>query len=306
MSVLEQLEDAIQAAVERFGPAVIGLGQGWGRGSGFVIDRNRVLTNAHNLRGEDVSVTFHDGRRETGRVLATDADVDLAVIEVDTAEIEPLAFSEDDLESLPVGRSVLALANPGGRGLRVTPGFVSSTARGFRGPPTPRRHRIGFAIEHTAPLPRGSSGGPLIDRTGRLLGVNSIRADGGLILAIPADRAVRERVEKLSRGEAPKRVRLGVAIAPPRVARRLRQAVGLPERDGVLIRGVERDSAADRAGLERGDLIVAAGGRELERMDTLYEALEAAGAQGRLELKIVRGAEERTVSVSLQGHEHDR
>jgi serine protease Do len=261
-----------------------------------VIDSNRILTNAHNLRGDEVTVTFQDGRRETGRVLASDADVDLAVIEADTGEIEPLQWSEEDLESLPIGRSVLALANPGGRGLRVTPGFVSSTARRFRGP---RRHRIGFAIEHTAPLPRGSSGGPLIDRAGRLLGVNSIRTDGGLILAVPADHSTRERVEKLSRGEAPQRARLGVAIAPPRVARRLRRAVGLPERDGVLIRGVERGSAADRAGLERGDLIVAAGGRDLDRMDALYEALDAAGAEGRLELKIVRGAEERTVTVAL-------
>jgi S1-C subfamily serine protease len=296
MSVLEELEGTIQNAVERYGPAVIGLGQGWGRGSGFVIDSNRVLTNAHNLRDDEVTVTFQDGRRETGRVLASDLDVDLAVIEVDTGEIEPLQWTEEDLESLPIGRSVLALANPGGRGLRVTPGFVSSTARRFRGP---RRHRIGFAIEHTAPLPRGSSGGPLIDRAGRLLGVNSIRTDGGLILAVPADGAIRERVEKLSRGEAPHRVRLGVAIAPPRVARRLRRAVGLPERDGVLIRGVERGSAADRAGLERGDLIVAAGARELDRMDALYEALDGAGAEGRLELKIVRGTEERTVAVEL-------
>lgn len=296
MSVLEELEGTIQTAAERFGPAVIGLGQGWGRGSGFVFDSNRILTNAHNLRGDEVTVTFQDGRRETGRVLASDVDVDLAVIEADTGEIEPLRWTEEDLESLPIGRSVLALANPGGRGLRVTPGFVSSTARGFRGP---RRHRIGFAIEHTAPLPRGSSGGPLLDGAGRLLGVNSIRTDGGLILAVPADATIRERVEKLSRGEAPQRVRLGVAIAPPRVARRLRRAVGLPERDGVLIRGVERGSPADRAGLERGDLIVAAGGRDLDRMDALYEALDGAGAAGRLELKIVRGTEERTVTVEL-------
>ena len=135
-----------------------------------------------------------------------------------------------------IGRSVLALANPAGRGLRVTPGFVSSTARSFRGP---RGRRIAGAIEHTAPLPRGSSGGPLVDTDGRLLGINSVRVDGGLILALPADEALRERVEALGRGEAPKRVRLGVAIAPPRVARRLRRAVGLPERDGVLVRAVE-------------------------------------------------------------------
>jgi serine protease Do len=294
MSVLEELESTIQTAVERYGPAVIGLGQGWGRGSGFVIGSGRILTNAHNLRGDEVTVTFQDGRRETGRVLAMDADVDLAVIEADTGDIEPLEWSEEDLESLPIGRSVLALANPGGRGLRVTPGFVSSTARSFRS-----RRRTGFAIEHTAPLPRGSSGGPLIDRAGRVLGINSVRTDGGLILAVPADASIRERVEKLSRGEAPKRVRLGVAIAPPRVARRLRRAVGLPERDGILIRGVERGSAADRAGLERGDLIVAAGGRDTDRMDVLYEALDRAGSEGRLELKIVRGAEERTVTATL-------
>jgi serine protease Do len=296
MTVLEDLENAIQAGAERVGPSVIGLGQGWGRGSGFVIDSNRILTNAHNLRGDEVNVTFHDGRREAGRVLASDQDLDLAVIEADTGDTEPLQWSEEDVESLPIGRSVLALANPGGRGLRVTPGFVSSTARSFRGP---RGRRISGAIEHTAPLPRGSSGGPLVDGSGRLLGINAVRADGNLILAVPADRATRERVEKLSHGESPKRARLGVAIAPPRVARRLRRAVGLPERDGILIRGVERGSAADRAGLERGDLIVAAAGQELDRIESLYEALDAAQSGGQLELTIVRGTEERTVSVNL-------
>jgi len=296
MSVLEELEGAIQTAVERTGPAVIGLGQGWGRGSGFVIDTNRILTNAHNLRGDEVTVTFGDGRREAGKVLATDPDLDLAVIEADTAGIEPLQWSEEDIESLPIGRSVLALANPGGRGLRVTPGFVSSTARRFRGP---RGRRVHGAIEHTAPLPRGSSGGPLIDSAGRLLGINSVRADGGLILAIPADQVTRERVEKLGRGEAPRRPKLGIAIAPPRVARRLRRAVGLPERDGILVRGVERGSAADRAGLERGDLIVSAGGRDLDQMDVVYEVLEATTPGTPLELTIVRGAEERTVTVTV-------
>ena len=296
MAVLEELEGAIQTAVERTGPAVIGLGQGWGRGSGFVIGSGRILTNAHNLRGDEVTVTFHDGRREAGKVLASDEDLDLAVIEADTADIEPIQWSEEDVDSLPIGRSVLALANPGGRGLRVTPGFVSSSARSFRGP---RGRRIRGAIEHTAPLPRGSSGGPLIDSAGRLLGVNSVRADGGLILAVPADSVTRERVEKLGRGEAPKRARLGVAIAPPRVARRLRRSVGLPERDGILVRAVERGSAADRAGLERGDLLVVAGGRDLDRIETLYEVLDTAQADSSLELTIVRGAEERTVSVGL-------
>jgi serine protease Do len=255
----------------------------------------RVLTNAHNLRHDEVTVTFADGRRETGRVAGTDSDLDVAVIEVDTADVDPLAWSEDASQPA-IGRPVLALGNPGGRGLRVTPGFVSSAARSFRGP---RGRRIAGAIEHTAPLPRGSSGGPVVDLDGRLLGINTLRADGGLILAIPADGQLRDRVEALGRGETPRRLRLGVAIAPPRVARRLRRAVGLPERDGLLVRAVEDGSAAERAGIERGDLLVAAGERQLDRVDPLYEALDAARAEGKLELTVVRGTEERTVPVEF-------
>jgi serine protease Do len=295
VSLLQELESSVQAAVERTGPAVVGIGRGWGRGSGFVLAPGRVLTSAHNVRHEEVTVTFADGRQASGRVLGSDGDLDLAVIDVETADAPAADWPETD-ESVPAGRAVLALANPGGRGLRVTPGFVSSSARSFRGP---RGRRVSGAIEHTAPLPRGSAGGPLVDVEGRLLGINAVRVDPGLILALPADGAVRERVDALGRGERPKTVRLGVAIAPPRVARRLRRAVGLPERDGLLVRGVERDSAAERAGLERGDLIVAAGGQEIDRMDALYEALDAARASGTLELKIVRGADERDVTVAL-------
>lgn len=296
MTVLEELEGQIQKTAQQTGPAVVGLGRGWGVGSGVVIASGRVLTNAHNLRHGEVTVTFADGRRETGRVAGSDADLDLAVIEVDTGETEAINWSDDDLESVEIGRSVVALANPGGRGLRVTPGFVSSTARSFRGP---RGRRIRGAIEHTAPLPRGSSGGPLVDAAGRLLGINTVRVDGGLILAIAADAALRERIEALGRGEPPKRVRLGVAVAPPRVARRLRRAVGLPERDGVLVRAVEDDSAAARAGLQRGDLIVTAGGREIDAVEALYEALDEAGAAGQIELAVVRGTDEQAITVTF-------
>jgi serine protease Do len=295
MTVLEETSAAIGDAAARLGPAVVGLGRGWGVGSGVVVAAGRVLTNAHNLRHDEVTVTFADGRRETGRVAGADSDMDVAVIEVDTGDVEPLEWAEDASEPA-IGRPVLALGNPGGRGLRVTPGFVSSAARSFRGP---RGRRISGAIEHTAPLPRGSSGGPLVDLDGRLLGVNTMRVDGGLILAIPADGQLRDRAEALGRGETPKRVRLGVAIAPPRVARRLRRAVGLPERDGLLVRAVEEGSAAERAGIERGDLLVEAGRRQLDRVDNLYEALDGARADGKLELTVVRGTEERTVPVEF-------
>jgi serine protease Do len=256
-----------------------------------------VLTNAHNLRRAhgEITVAFDDGRQETGRVAGADADLDIAVLAVDTGDIAPIDWPEEASDP-SLGEPVLALGNPGGRGLRVTPGFISSTARSFRGP---RGRRVTGALEHTAPLPRGSSGGPLIDIDGRLLGINSVRVEGGLILAIPADAALRERVDSLGRGEEPKRARLGVAIAPPRVARRLRRAVGLPERDGVLVRAVEDGSPAANADIQRGDLIAAAGDREIDRVDALYEALDAARTAGSIDLTIVRGTDERTVTVNL-------
>ena len=146
-----------------------------------------------------------------------------------------------------------------GGGSRVTFGFVSSVARSFRGP---GGRRIAGSIEHTAPLAPGSSGGALVDAAGRLIGLNTNRIGEGFYLALPADAALRSRVEALGRGESAKRPRLGVAIAPNHVARRLRRSVGLPERDGILVRGVEDGSAAAAAGVEAGDLIVSAGGRD--------------------------------------------
>lgn len=295
MTLLDELEATIHAAAQQTGPAVAGLGRGWGVGSGVVIAPGCVLTNAHNLREQDTTVTLADGRRESARVAGADPDLDIAVLTLDTGDVEPVEWPPEAPQPV-IGRAVVALGNPGGRGLRATPGFVSSIARSFRGP---RGRRIAGAIEHTAPLPRGSSGGPLLDRAGRLLGINTVRVDGGLILAIPADASLRERALALGRGEAPERVRLGVAIAPPRVAKRLRRAVGLPERDGVLVRAVDEGSAAEKAGVQRGDLIVAAGERQIDGVDVLYEALDAARVQGRLDLTVVRGAEDRTVSVSF-------
>jgi serine protease Do len=294
MAVLEEVSGSVRAVVERVGPAVVGLGRGWGRGSGFVVSPGRVVTNAHNLRGDEVTVTFEDGRVEAGEIAGVDGDGDLAVIAVETGDAEPIEIATEP--GLGAGSVVFALANPGGRGLRATLGLVSATERSFRGP---RGRRFRGAIEHTAPLPRGSSGGPLVDAEGRLLGINAVRMEGGLILAIAADDGFAERVEALGRGETVPRPRLGVAIAPARVARRLRRAVGLPEVDGLLVHGVERDSAAERAGLEKGDLLVRAGDRDLVRLDDLHAALDAAPVGGELPLTAVRGVDERQVVVSL-------
>jgi serine protease Do len=295
MEVLTSLQEAIAGAAERVGPSVVGLGRGWGLGSGVVIGEGHVLTNAHNVRREQVTVVFADGRRETGEWTAADPDLDLAVISVDTGAAAPVAWEPGDAPG--TGTPVLALANPGGRGLRTTLGFVTSEGRSFRGG---RGRRIAGAIEHTAPLPRGSSGGPLVDVDGGLLGLNALRLDGGLIVAVPATAAVKERVQGLARGEAPASPRLGVAIAPARAARRMRRAVGLPERPGLLVRAVEDGSPAAAAGIEAGDLLVSGNGTELGTVDILYEVLDSVSDGGSLELTVVRGTEERPVKVEFE------
>jgi serine protease Do len=295
MEVLTSLQETIAGIAERVGPSVVGLGRGWGLGSGVVIGEGHVLTNAHNARREQVTVVFADGRRETGEWAGADPDLDLAVIAVDTGTAAPVTWEPGDPPA--IGTAVLALANPGGRGLRTTLGFVASEGRSFRGP---RGRRIGGAIEHTAPLPRGSSGGPLVDAEGRLLGLNALRLEGGLIVAVPATGAVKERVQGLARGEAPASPRLGVAVAPPRAARRMRRAVGLPERPGLLVRAVEDGSPAAAAGIEAGDLLAAANGTELATVDVLYELLDSLAEGGSLELTVVRGTDERPVQVEFE------
>jgi serine protease Do len=295
-SLFDELQETVARVAETVGPSVVGLGRGWGRGSGVVIAGGQVLTCAHVLRGDAVAVTFGDGCTAEGRVAGADPDLDLAVVAVDTGDAPAVAWEPERAGALSYGSAVVALADPSGRGLRATFGLVSATGRSFRGP---GGRRVGGSIEHGAPLPRGSSGGPLVDPEGHLLGLNAVRREGGLILAVPADAAVHARVAALARGEATGRPRLGVALAPPRHARRMRSAVGLPERDGLLVRAVVPGSPAERAGLQRGDLIVRAGGRELGSVDELFDALDEAGG-GTLTLGVLRGSEERDVPVPLQ------
>ena len=294
MHVLDALQQAVVAAAERVGPAVVGLGRGWGRGSGVVYEPGLVLTCAHVLRGDEVAVAFADGRTEHGRVAGTDADLDLAIVAVQTGDVTPVEWDPAAAGEVSLGAPVLALADPSGRGLRTTFGLVSATGRSFRGP---GGRRIAGSIEHTAPLPRGSSGGPLVDTRSRLLGLNAVRREGGLILALPADETLRTRAAALARGESAERPRLGVALAPARHARRMRSAVGLPERDGLLVRATVEGSPAAQAGLQRGDLLVTAAGRPLRAVDDLFDALDASGDE--LPLGLVRGTEELELRVAL-------
>jgi S1-C subfamily serine protease len=295
MTVLDEIQASIRQLSEGAGLSVVGIGQRWGVGSGVVLGEGRVLTNAHNVRGDQVTVTFADGHTVEGSVAGHDIDADLAVIDVDTGGAPALPWAADGAPG--VGTPVFALANPGGRGLRVTFGFVSGIERTFRGP---RGRRISGSLEHTAPLLPGSSGGPVLDAGGQLLGINTNRLGEGFYLAIPADEALRGRADALARGESAVSPRLGVTIAPGHVARRLRRAVGLPDTEGVLIREVAEDSPAARADLAQGDLIVAAAGQPVRSADDLFDALRAAQG-GTIELKLVRGTDERTLQVAFGG-----
>lgn len=293
MTVIEELQEATESVAGKAGGSVVGIGHGWGRGSGVVIGDGLVLTNAHNVHDREVPLAFADGRTVTATVAGVDVDGDIAVLAADTAGATPIEWGDGDP---PVGAVVFALANPGGRGLRVTLGQVSSVGRSFRGP---RGRRVTGSVEHTAPMAKGSSGGPVVDAAGRFLGLNTNRLGEGFYLALPADADLRARVERLSRGESTSRLYLGVGLVPGRAARQLRRSVGLPDRDGLLVREVEEDSPAGRAGLRGGDLIVEAGGRPVASVDDLHGVLDGLDPTSSLALDVVRGAEELSVTVSF-------
>jgi serine protease Do len=291
-SVLEELSAAVKGAAENVGPSVVGVGAG---GSGVVVSSGVVVTNAHNLRGEETVVTFADGRRAPGRATGVDIDGDLAVLAVETAGAPAVAWSTSPAR---IGDAVLGLANPGGRGLRASVGFVSAVEVSFRGP---GGRKVSGALEHTAPLARGSSGGPLVDSDGKLVGIDTHRIGDGFYLAVPADEELKSRVDALGRGEVPARPRLGIAVAPAHVARRLRRSVGLADRDGILVRAVEDGGPADGAGIKQGDLVVSVAGTAVTTVDELASALAGAGTGAPVTVGVVRGVEELTVTVTIAG-----
>ncbi len=286
MDPLADLGRRIGDIADRVGPSVVGIGSRW-RGMGVVIGDGRVVTSAHNLRDDASVVTFGDGRTVEATILGADLDGDLAVLEVPTDAAPAL---EAATTTPTTGTPIVALAR-GREGVRATFGFVSAVDRSFRGP---RGRRLTGAIEHTAPLLPGSSGGPVVDLDGRLVGIDTHRLGDGFYLALPTDDAWWAQVAALGRGEVPTRRHLGVGLAPSHVARRMRHAVGLAERDGVLVRDVEPGSAAASAGIETGDLIVAVDARPVRDADDLLEALAGEGPLG---LTLVRGVEERSVEV---------
>ncbi|HZU81029.1 MAG TPA: S1C family serine protease [Acidimicrobiales bacterium] len=287
-SVLEELSAAISAVSEAVASSVVGVGRG---GSGAVVGDGVVVTNAHNLRSEAVTVSFPDGRRVDGTATGVDGDGDLAVITVDTGDAPPLQLADAGPRS---GEVVVAFANPAGAGVRGSLGMVSAVDVSFRGP---NGRMVTGAFEHTAPLARGSSGGPVVDSSGRVRGIDTHRVGDGFYLAVSAGAELRARLDALAAGQAPHRPRLGIAVAPPHVAQQLRRSVGLPERPGLLVHAVNAEGPAAAAGIGQGDLIVRVAGIDVADVDQLARALEATQPAVPVAVDLVRGADEMTVTV---------
>jgi len=292
MPTTAEAQATTRRVADAVSPSVVRIGRHGGRGCGVVVAEGLVVTNAHNLRDRTTQVTFADGRAVQARASGVDRDGDLTVLAVDTGDTPALAWSDTPAE---LGQPVYAVAAiPGGR--RITAGAVSAVDRSFRGP---RGRLVTGAIEHTAPLARGTSGSPVVDGDGRLVGITTLRLGDGFSIAQPAGDDLRARVDDLAAGREPARVTLGVGVAPAHVSQRLRAAVGLPERPGALIRGVVEGSAADRSGLARGDLIVGIDDAEVADPAGLEAALAGVEPGATVTVHVVRGSDELSVTVTF-------
>jgi serine protease Do len=282
VSALEELQQVVADAAATVGPSVVAVG----RGAGLVVAPDQVLTNAHNLPGRGgVHVRFADGRREDGEVVAADLDGDLAVVTVPTGDAPAATWADSGPPSVPPSwRSAPRVTDP--------PGRPSASC-----PRPTRRSAAPATAASTAPsnTPLPSAGARPGDRSwtvdGRVIGIDTHRRGDGFYLAIPASVALADRIAALRRGEAPARRHLGVAVAPADVARRLRSAVGLDDRDGVLVRHVEEDSVAARAGVLVGDLITRAGDVDVDPPRTTCGAPSTRRSES-LPLHLVRGSDE--------------
>lgn len=290
MTTIEQLPELVQGFAGTVARSVVSLGRD-DRGTGIVVAPGLVLTNAHNLRNRTIQVRFSDGRVVQGAVHAVDPDGDLAVLSVpDATDVAVWTDATPPLGAAVFGVSLSA------EGPRVSFGTVSAVARTFTGP---RGRTITGSIEHTAPLARGASGGPVVDTAGRVVAVNTHRLGDGFYLARPYDETLRARIAALVAGSSIERRKLGVALSDIETSAQLRRAVGLPARDGLLVRGVAADGPGAAAGLREGDLLVGIDGRAITSLRVLEDVLTASQEANAptVTISIVRGTDEQSVIV---------
>ncbi|MBM5790807.1 MAG: trypsin-like serine protease [Cyanobacteria bacterium M_surface_10_m1_298] len=282
-----------------------------GQGSGIVIDsQGLVLTNAHVVDGaERVEVTLAGGEALEGSVLGADPVTDLAVVRVPKSaalKAAPLG----DSEALDVGDWAIALGTPYGLERTVTLGIISSLHRNITS--------LGFSdkrlelIQTDAAINPGNSGGPLINASGEVVGINTLVRSGpgaGLGFAIPINLAKGVAVQ-LGQGAPVLHPYLGLQLVPlnARLARDNNAdpnaLLRLPERDGALVQRVIPESPAERAGLRRGDLVVAAADQDVNDPAVLLRLVEAAQIGDALPITVLRGEEQIDLSIRPEALPH--
>ncbi|MDY7101642.1 MAG: trypsin-like peptidase domain-containing protein [Actinomycetota bacterium] len=282
--------EPVAAVAEAVAPAVVQIETSLGLGSGFVYDpAGLILTAAHVVQGggELVEVRLADGRLFQGRVLGTNVGTDVAVVEIDPVDDLPvasLAVGED----LVVGQLAVAIGSPFGLDQTVTSGIVSAIDR-----PVPIANGyVQPMVQTDAAINTGNSGGALADIEGRVIGINdSIRTSSGgnqgIGFAIPIDIAV-DVAEAIVSGEEYRPGYLGVSLAD-----------NTSNEPGALVATVEPGTAADAAGLEPGDRIVAVNGRAIRGRSELQAAIRSNQPGTEVELDIARGDDAVTLTATL-------
>jgi Do/DeqQ family serine protease len=230
-------------------------------GSGVIVDAKKgyVLTNHHVIaQADEIAVTLRDGRQLEAKLVGSDPDADIAVIQIPSESLVAVPWGDSD--RLRVGDFVVAIGNPFGLGQTVTSGIVSALGRSGLG-----IEAYEDFIQTDASINPGNSGGALVNLRGELIGINTaiVGPSGGNIgigFAIPA-RMARSLMEQLIEHGRVTRGSLGVMIQD--LSPELSQAFGLKARNGAVVSRVEPGSPADKAGLKTGDVVTAVNGRQV-------------------------------------------
>ena len=268
-----------------------------GLGSGVIVTTDGyILTNNHVVDGADaIKVEMADGRAVSAKLVGTDKPSDLAVLKINESNLRPLAVGNSD--AVHVGDVVLAVGNPLGVGQTVTMGIISAKGRST-GAGTGGYEDF---LQTDAPINHGNSGGALVNMKGELVGINSqilSNSDGniGIGFAIPSNMAKYVMDELRTKGTVT-RAQLGVRVQA--VTSDMAASLGLKQAGGAVITNVAPGSAAERAGLKRGDVIEAFNGQPVHDTNTLRNRVAAASPGSTADLTIVRDGAEKHVNVKL-------
>lgn len=286
----EPVADAAQVIL----PSVVYIQTQSGVGSGVVYDQGHIMTAAHVVQGsETVRVRFTDGTQVTGTVLGTAApDVDIAVIEVDRDDLTPASFVT---EKPRVGQMAVAVGSPWGLESTVTAGIVSAVDQtNCSIPPGSDQFSCAAMVQTDAAINPGNSGGPLVNREGRVLGINvSIFTDSGandgVGFAVPADIAT-TYAEAIVSGEPIETAFLGVSLSGD---------VATEGQAGAVIDEVFEGSGAETAEIQPGDVIIALDGVPVRGGDDLQAQVRAHQPGETVDLLVIRDDEEITITATL-------